>query len=437
MATPTQIRRRGRFSLILGTLVAALMVAAVAYADNVQNDVTTPGEIVTVTAGGSGAEVKYSIAANSGDGQAGCNATDGSAATVTPNVPTGVTKTPSSVTFTNCTDAQGITFAAGASVTPGDYEITVSVSDSGVGTYNTNPAKFTLRVQASSNTAPNLMVPANMTVEGNTTGGANVTYTGLSASDAEDGDLTSSIICNPASGSFFALGGPHTVNCSVTDSGGLSDSDSFEVTVVDTTAPSINAATVPSNMTVTATSLSGAVVNYTNPTATDIVDPNPVVTCTPASGSTFAPGTTTVSCTAKDASNNTSGASTFTVKVQFAYNGFFSPVNMTLLNSVKGGSTVPLKFNIPIPGGYIDSTAVSTGFSAVKISCTGTRDELTPEELIDPLATPGKTELRWDATSEQFVQGWATPKVNANTCYRASVNLVGGQKISADFELRK
>jgi hypothetical protein len=45
-------------------------------------------------------------------------------------------------------------------------------------------------------------------------------------------------------------------------------------------------------MTVFATSASGAAVTYTNPTATDIVDGTVAVTCTPASGNTFAIGTT-------------------------------------------------------------------------------------------------------------------------------------------------
>jgi hypothetical protein len=157
VATPTQIRRRGRYSLILGTLVAALMVAAVAYADNVLNDVATDAggaKIVTVTAGGAGATVNYSIqntnSNNSSDPQNSCNPADGSSATVTPSVPAGVTKTPASRTFTACESPAGVTFAAGASVAPGDYEITVAVSDSGGGTYNTSPATFTLRVQAAS-----------------------------------------------------------------------------------------------------------------------------------------------------------------------------------------------------------------------------------------------------------------------------------------------
>jgi hypothetical protein len=58
----------------------------------------------------------------------------------------------------------------------------------------------------------------------------------------------------------------------------------------------------------------GAVVTYTDPTATDNCDPSPGVVCSPPSGSTFPVGTTTVTCTATDACGNTSEC-TFDVTV--------------------------------------------------------------------------------------------------------------------------
>jgi hypothetical protein len=64
---------------------------------------------------------------------------------------------------------------------------------------------------------------------------------------------------------------------------------------------------------VTATSSAGATVTFTT-SATDIVDAGPTVACTPASGSVFPPGATTVTCTAKDASGNPK-TSTFVVTV--------------------------------------------------------------------------------------------------------------------------
>jgi hypothetical protein len=58
VATPTQIKRRGRLSLIIGTLAAAVAVAAVAYADtlNVQ-DLVTNGNATAIRSGGGSTEV--------------------------------------------------------------------------------------------------------------------------------------------------------------------------------------------------------------------------------------------------------------------------------------------------------------------------------------------------------------------------------------------
>ena len=73
----------------------------------------------------------------------------------------------------------------------------------------------------------------------------------------------------------------------------------------DTTGPTV---TVPPTITKEATSTAGATVDYTV-TVTDNEDPNPTVTCTPASGSTFPVGDTTVNCTGLDDSGNSTPAS--------------------------------------------------------------------------------------------------------------------------------
>jgi hypothetical protein len=235
---------------------------------------------------------------------------------VTLVIPSGVTATGSTLSstrkliFTNCTDYQFVTFGSAAQ---GNYAINGSVADAGVGTYNYN-ANWTLKVNApptpADTTKPVLSLPANITAEATSASGAAVTYT-ATAMDNIDGAITPT--CSPTSGSLFALG-TTTVNCSATDAAGNTGTGSFAVTVRDTTAPSLS--NMPGDQTVEATSASGAVATYSAPTATDAVTANPTVTCLPASGSTFALGATTVSCTAKDAANNQSAARTFTITVQ-------------------------------------------------------------------------------------------------------------------------
>ncbi len=81
----------------------------------------------------------------------------------------------------------------------------------------------------------------------------------------------------------------------------------------DTEPPSVN---VPADIFVDATSPAGATVTF-NVTATDAVDPGPLVSCSPASGSRFPIGATGVTCTATDRAGNSS-ADSFVVRVRSA-----------------------------------------------------------------------------------------------------------------------
>jgi X-Pro dipeptidyl-peptidase len=85
--------------------------------------------------------------------------------------------------------------------------------------------------------------------------------------------------------------------------------------VTDTTAPTVAAAP---DVTASTADVTGTSVTYTAPKATDDLDPNPIVTCTPGSGTKFAVGATAVSCTAKDANGNVSAPVGFNVTVRYA-----------------------------------------------------------------------------------------------------------------------
>ena len=120
---------------------------------------------------------------------------------------------------------------------------------------------------------------------------------------ATDGSgVPPTIDCDPPSGSVFAVG-TTSVTCTATDAAGNTVSQSFTVTVEDKTAPELTVPTEPVFEQIQGPG--GAIVNFDNlVSATDTVDPSPIVTCTPASGSLFAAGDTAVSCTATDASGN-------------------------------------------------------------------------------------------------------------------------------------
>jgi hypothetical protein len=146
-------------------------------------------------------------------------------------------------------------------------------------------------------TAPNLSL-GNITTEATGPSGATVTYA-ASASDNFDPNVTPS--CLPTSGSTFQLGST-TVSCSATDQAGNTANGSFQITVQDTTGPVIQ----PRADIYAETKFGeGAIINYTNPSASDVVDGPVAVNCSPASGSRFPLGTNLVTCTATDSNGNT------------------------------------------------------------------------------------------------------------------------------------
>jgi hypothetical protein len=141
-----------------------------------------------------------------------------------------------------------------------------------------------------------LLLPDDLTVEA--TGARTRVAYKASASRA------ATVRCRPASRSLFSLG-VTKVSCSASDGQGNTARGTFRVRIVDTTAPAVG---VPQPLTVEATGPTGAKVEFVA-SATDATDRRPRVTCSPASGSTFPLGATTVRCTARDTSGNRAAAS--------------------------------------------------------------------------------------------------------------------------------
>ncbi|MGB5035790.1 MAG: HYR domain-containing protein [Blastocatellia bacterium] len=111
--------------------------------------------------------------------------------------------------------------------------------------------------------------------------------------------------CVPASGSVFHVG-TTTVTATASDDAGHTGTCTFTVTVRDVTAP-----TIASTSRVEARSAPGeswAVVDYPAPLTADACGATGVV-CSPASGSVFLLGATSVTCTATDTAGNQASSS--------------------------------------------------------------------------------------------------------------------------------
>ena len=186
----------------------------------------------------------------------------------------------------------------------GTTEVTWTATDA-----SENSSETTSKVTIEDTTGPVIDGHEDLTIEATGPDGALVTYTNPTANDLVDGEVA--VTCELVSGSQFPLDDTE-VTCTAQDSqGNEAEPVTFTVSVVDTTGPVI---AEHGDETAEATFPSGAVVEYTNPTANDLVDGEVAVTCEPASGSQFALGDTEVTCTAEDNQSNIS-TSNFTVYV--------------------------------------------------------------------------------------------------------------------------
>ena len=149
-------------------------------------------------------------------------------------------------------------------------------------------------------------------------------------------------------------------------------------------------------------------------TATDNMDPAPVVTCSPISGSTFQLGNTTVSCTATDKSGNTATA-TFKVSVVYDFGGdgttgdgggFLAPLEDDAVNQVKSGATVPVKFSL---GGYYgdESQIFYAGYPRSR-GIDSVSGEVNPVDEVATDSTPAG--LRYDESTGQYIYNWKTDR---------------------------
>jgi HYR domain. len=225
--------------------------------------------------------------------------------------------------------------------------------------------------------------------------------------------------CDVASGATFGLG-TKEVNCSATDAHGNISTGSFSITVVDTTAPVLH---LPTDITVSANAISGSAVSFLA-TANDLVDGAVTPTCSPTSGSIFALGATTVSCTAKDAHNNAS-TDTFKVTVGLKGSPFTQPLNDpagTTPSTFKQGSTIPAKFALYQANG---STLLSDG-DAQKLADSGlvrftysltTGAASSSNEAVYTDTANSGSAFRYDGSGHQFIYNFSTKLLAAGKNY--------------------
>jgi hypothetical protein len=166
-------------------------------------------------------------------------------------------------------------------------------------------------------------------------------------------------------------------------------------------------------------------------------------------------GQHTLTATARDNAGHTS-TSTLTysvVKPAMTIKGFQNPIGeansfivkpggtaptaapTTVWQVAKGGSTIPLKFEVF--NGEVESTSLADvrSFQATKLSTCTAGGSL---DAIEELASAGASSLRYDAADGgQFIQNWKTSAVSSDTCYRVALTVSDGSSVYTFVRLRK
>jgi hypothetical protein len=147
-------------------------------------------------------------------------------------------------------------------------------------------------------------------------------------------------------------------------------------------------------------------------------------------------GTYTVVGTISD-TNYQGSATGILVISPWTAKGFYQPVDMPttssiVWNTVKGGSTVPLKFEI-----FAGSTELTNASAVALLQAQGVGCTNGVESTIaaDDLTATGGTSLRYDTTAGQFIFNWQTAKA-ANSCYKVTMTAQDGSHLAAYFKTK-
>ena len=352
---------------------------------------------------------------------AGADQTVECAGTLTSVTLNGTGSTPGSGTINSYTWKEGATTLGttamlNVSLPTGSHTITLTVTDTGGGSDSDD---VVINIVDTTPPVINITGANPMIVECHTS----FLDPGATATDGCAG----SVPVTPSGSVNVNVPASYSIIYSATDGVNPTVTATRTVNVVDTTAPVISC---PANIVVTlppnsiATSMA---VNYPAVTATDSCSSSVTVNSSPASGSVFPVGTTTVNATASDGTNTSTCS--FTVTVLYSFTGFFQPIdNLPALNSENAGRTIPVKFSL---SGNKGLNIFAPGFPASgQIACGSSG----PPVTLVPTVTPGGSGLSFGG--DQYHYNWKTDPAWAGTCRQLVVQLNDGSIHRANFKFK-
>ena len=148
-------------------------------------------------------------------------------------------------------------------------------------------------------------------------------------------------------------------------------------------------------------------------------------------GTSLGVGTFMATCSgSEDYAGNQANDMLVTYSVMFDFSGFFQPVdNPIVMNKVKAGNAVPVKFSLAGDQG-LGIFALGSPTSTPLVC-----ESWIPSDTVEETVTAGGSSLSFDA--DQYVYVWKTNKAWAGTCRELQVKLVDGKTYMANFLFAK
>ncbi len=119
------------------------------------------------------------------------------------------------------------------------------------------------------------------------------------------------------------------------------------------------------------------------------------------------------------------------VPTPFAFIGFFPPIsNPPVLNEVKAGQAIPVKFSLH---GNQGLNIFAMGYPRAQgVIC----DTDAPLNDVQPTDTAGGSSLTYDPSTDQYTYAWKTDKSWGGTCRQLIVQLTDGTAHVANFQFK-
>jgi hypothetical protein len=116
----------------------------------------------------------------------------------------------------------------------------------------------------------------------------------------------------------------------------------------------------------------------------------------------------------------------------YEFAGFFAPIdNGGVLNVVRAGSTIPVRFSLAGDQGLAILAEGSP--SSRPIAC----NSAAPQDLVEETTSAGSSTLSYDAANDQYRYAWQTSKAWNGTCRELTVQLIDGNSYTALFSFTR